>query len=96
MICSKICLMCKKVFYKKGIHSLKYWSTAKYCSPRCGAIGKHNKLGKTGYKHTAEAKIKISKNHPNQCGAKNPSWKGGKSFEKYTIDWDIYFNKYGV
>lgn len=87
MTLSKICLQCNKVFYKSVTRSLKHWSTAKYCSHKCGSIGKHNKLGKIGYKLSEETKRKISKNHRNQWGDKNSSWRGGKSFEKYTIDW---------
>ena len=56
---SKICLKCKKVFTKKYNYSRKYWSAAKYCSPRCGSLGKHNKLGKTGYKHSPDALLRI-------------------------------------
>jgi hypothetical protein len=56
---SKICIICGKEFFKKQNYSKKYWLTAKCCSPKCGSTGKHNKLGKTGYKHTEEAKRKI-------------------------------------
>ena len=87
MIKYKVCEHCEGLFFKKATRSLKHWFTAKYCSKRCGCYGKHNKLGKTGYKHTEEAKRKISENQRYQFGDKNSSWKGGKSFEPYSVDW---------
>lgn len=35
---TKKCLLCNKEFLKKYTHSKKYWSTAKYCSTRCGRL----------------------------------------------------------
>lgn len=40
-----------------------------------------------GIKHTLGARMAIGKNHPDQSGDKNPSWKGGISFEPYSVDW---------
>jgi 5-methylcytosine-specific restriction endonuclease McrA len=38
--------------------------------------------------HTEKSKLKVSKNRKGKClGVDNPNWKGGKSFEAYTIDW---------
>lgn len=70
----KKCLKCNKKFYKQLTHSKKYWGTRKFCSSKCNMLGKKNKLGKTGYKHTEEAKIKIGFASK---GEKNAAWKGG-------------------
>ena len=68
-----------------------------------GSFIKGHKKGMTGKKHTEETKQKIkeknkgriftwgdkiSRNRQGKClREKNPSWKGGKSFEQYTINW---------
>lgn len=61
---------------------------------------KHSKLserhkkniskGLTGRKQSEETKRKISKSligHKGLSGDKNPCWKGGISFEPYSVDW---------
>ena len=43
-----------------------------------------------GKKHTEETRKKIKSSHKknkNLAGSKNPAWLGGKSFEKYGLDW---------
>jgi len=72
----KNCKNCKKEIVKKSNESSNYFKTKKYCSPRCGSIGKKNKLGKTGYKHTIKARKAIGKA---SRGEKNIWWRGGKS-----------------
>lgn len=42
-----------------------------------------------GKKHSRNTKLKMSKNHSNVNGKNNPNWCNGKSFEKYSIN----FNK---
>jgi len=47
-----------------------------------------------GVKYSKETREKISRAHkgkpkPWLKGEKNPSWQGGKSFEPYTLDWEI-------
>ena len=70
----KQCLQCNKKFYKRDTYSRKYWGTARYCSPRCGSIGNHNKLGKTGQRHTLESRRRISLALK---GSKGSNWQGG-------------------
>lgn len=59
---------------------------------------KNSMFGKFGKKHptfgkhwkwTEESKETLRKNHADISGEKHPNWKGGISFEKYTIDWTV-------
>ncbi len=58
-------------------------------------------MTRKGYKHSEETKKKISEAHFNlpeeikarNKGKKNPNWKGGKSFEPYTSDFNIRFKE---
>jgi len=54
-------------------------------NPMWGKRGRDNPM--YGKKHTEEARKKISKNHADISGIKNPNWEDGKSFEPYSIDW---------
>lgn len=54
----KCCLRCGKTFKKRQNYSVNYWKNAKYCSVGCASSITKNRLGKTGAKHTDEAKKK--------------------------------------
>lgn len=76
-----ICKRCKNVFIgrlnKKNI----------FCSKSCGARWL-NKRGMIG-KHFKKGIIPWNKGKPFLAGKKNPNWRGGKSFEPYSLE----FNK---
>ena len=47
-----------------------------------------------GHKHSEATRKKLSEMqkgilHPNSQGEKSPHWRGGKSFEPYSVDWTI-------
>jgi len=62
--------------WNKGLKGKEYLNHYKYGHPK-GMLGKH---------HTEETKRKRS---TSELGPKNPAWKGGKSFEPYTSEFNI-------
>jgi 5-methylcytosine-specific restriction endonuclease McrA len=42
---------------------------------------------KGGYKHSEETREKMSKRMRGKIGNKSPNWRGGLSFEPYSVDW---------
>lgn len=83
---TKNCLKCKKIFTKTLSRSRKSWEMAKFCSRKCGLIGK---------KASEETKKKMSLSrigkkwppemYAKRSGAKNPAWKGGVTPIHYKI-----------
>lgn len=70
---SKICLGCKKTFYKTKKQRGYIWRNAKYCTQKC--YTSHHIPWNKG-KHTG-IKPWLGKKRLNMLGSKNPSWKGG-------------------
>lgn len=82
-----VCFKCKKKF-KTTKWRIK--NPKKFCSAKCAyscRIGKNNSF--FGKKHNDLTKIKMSKNHVDFCGQKNPAYIDGRSNEPYPLE----FNK---
>lgn len=72
----KLCLYCKKMFFKNPTDSQKHWDNRrKHCSKACANAGR---------KWTTEMRIKAGKA---RCEGRNGLWRGGqsKSFLKRVV-----------
>lgn len=71
------CLTCGKVFVDRK------WKHLKYCSPKCAS---KRKIWNKGKHLSEEHKRKISESGKGKTGEKCFNWKGGKSFERYGLE----------
>lgn len=83
-VADKLCLQCKKV--KVGFISIyKGWHTfcCRSCSSKYNAENGVSHIGKSGWKHTEQTKKKMSLNHADFSGDKNPFKKKIDSCEDF-------------
>lgn len=77
----KICKTCGKEFSINKKASKKQWKLSQYCSRNCAGANENLK------EKRRIACFKNGNKPPVQKGEKNCNWKGGISFEPYSIDW---------
>jgi hypothetical protein len=78
---SKVCPICGKEFFKSSRYSEVQWNNAIYCSNKCRGFSKR------GIPVSEEKRNKLRTYQLGKTGEKAPNWRGGKSFEPYSVDW---------
>jgi hypothetical protein len=73
---------------KQGLYKHRSWNKGRTDLPKRSENTKQKIRQKLiGTKLSDATRAKLKANHPDFNGANNPAWKGGLSFQPYSIDW---------